>query len=62
MIIALSNSFQPYSQTIPLFLKMHSLKGALTGLTLTVILLASEALAHPTHGKALDLRTVGDAK
>ena len=30
--------------------KMHSLKGALTGLTLSLILLASETLAHPTQG------------
>lgn len=41
---------------------MHSLKGALAGLTLSLILLASESLAHPTHGKALGLRTVGDTR
>lgn len=29
---------------------MHSLKGALAGLTLSLILLASETLAHPTQG------------
>lgn len=29
---------------------MHSLKGTLTGLTLSLILLASEILAHPTQG------------
>lgn len=39
---------------------MHSLKGALTGLTLSLILLASEnALAHPTSSQAsLALRGV----
>lgn len=29
---------------------MHSLKGALAGLTLSLILLASESVAHPTQG------------
>ena len=43
--------------------KMHSLKGALTGLTLSLILLASETLAHPAQAGALGLRSVTpDAK
>lgn len=29
---------------------MHSLKGALAGLTLSLILLVSESVAHPTQG------------
>lgn len=49
---------------------MHSLKGALAGLTLSLILLASESAAHPTpgyedsYGKApfLGLCGVDDAK
>ena len=50
---------------------MHSLKGALVGLTLSLILLASESAAHPTqpgygdsHGKdgSVGIHGADDAK